>query len=94
MLHNFLNPIKQATVGLSEFPFPYLLLSGPRPGKSSSQPKFTDWLGLGISKLSTSSSHLRLLYTLGRVAMGKTQVEINLGLHHPENPRAYAPSGQ
>ena len=66
----------------------------PRPGTSSSQSRFTGWLCLGISEPSTSSNHLRLLYTLGRVALGKTQVGADLGLHHSENPRAIAPSGQ
>ena len=61
---------------------------------SSSQPKFTAWLHLGISKLSTSSSHLRLLYSSGRVAPGRTQVGADLSLHHPGNPRACTPSGQ
>ena len=73
---------------------PQLLLSGPRPGTSSSHPRFTAWLHLGSSKPSTSNSHLRLLYSPGRVAPGKTQVEADLGLHHLGNPRARAPSGQ
>ena len=51
-------------------------------------------LYLGISKPSTSSSHLILLYSSGRVALGKTQVGVDLGLHHPGNPRVSAPSGQ
>ena len=72
----------------------YLLLSGPRPGTSISQPRFTAWLHLGISKPSTSSSHLRLLYSSGRVATRRTQVRTDLGLHHPRNPKANAPSGQ
>ena len=66
----------------------------PRPSTSSSQPRFRVWLLLGISKLSTNSSHLRLFYSLGRVALGKTQVGADLGLHHLGNPRASAPSGQ
>ena len=37
---------------------------------------------------STSSSHLRLLYSSGRVAPGKTQVGADFGLHHPANSRA------
>ena len=61
---------------------------------SGSQIRVTAWLHLGISKPSTSSSHLRLLYSSGRVAWGKTQVEAELGLHHPGNPRANVPSGQ
>ena len=61
---------------------------------SSSQIRFTDWLHLGISKPSTSSNHLRLLCSPGRVALGETQVGADLGLHHPGNPRASAPSGQ
>ena len=72
----------------------YLLLSGLRSWTNSSQPRFTAWLCLGTSKPSTSSSHLRLLYSSGRVALGKTQVGADLGLHHPGNPRASTPSGQ
>ena len=79
MLHNFLNPLKQTTAGLSE----------PRPNTSSSQPIFTAWLHQGISDPSPSSSHLRLLYNPGRVALGKTQVAADTG-----NPSASAPSGQ
>ena len=94
-LHSFPNPAKQETAGLGEHPRPtYLLLRGPRPGTSSSQAGFTAWLHLGISKPSISSSHLRLLYSSGRVAPGKTQVGADLGLHHPGNPKASAPSGQ
>ena len=66
----------------------YLLLSGPRPSTSSSQPRFTASLHLGISKPSTSSSLLRLLYSLGRVAPGRAQVGADLGLHHLGSPRA------
>ena len=84
MLHNFLNPLKQAAAGFSD----------PRPGTSSSHLRFTDWLCLGISKPSTSSSHLRLLYSSFRAAPGGKQVGADLGLHHPGNPRASAPSGQ
>ena len=73
---------------------PYLLLSGHRPGIGSRQARFTVWLCLGISKPSTSSSHLILLYSLGTVALGKTQVRADLGLHHLGNPRASTPSGQ
>ena len=66
----------------------------PRPRTSSSQPRFTAWLHLGISKPSTSSSHLRLLYSSGRVAQGKTQVRADVGQYHSGNPRASTPSGQ
>ena len=99
-LHNFLNPLKLATANLTEQlalarPQPlYLLLSGCRHTISINQPRFTAWLCLGISKLSTSSSHLRLLYSLGRVTPGKTQAWAKLGLHHQEKPRACTPSGQ
>ena len=65
-----------------------------RSGTSGSQPRFAAWLHLGNSKLSTSSSHLRLLYSSGRVALGKTQVGADLDLHHAGNPMARAPSGQ
>ena len=40
------------------------------------------------------NSHLRLLYSSGRVALGKTQVRNDLGLPHLGNPRASAPSGK
>ena len=33
-------------------------LRGPRPNTSSSQPRFTNWLPLGISKPSKNSSHI------------------------------------
>ena len=59
-----------------------------------SQSRFTPQLHLGISKASTSRSHLRLLYSSGKVALGKTQVGADLGPHHPGNPRASAPTGQ
>ena len=38
-----------------------------------------------------SSSNLRLLYNSGRMALGKTQVVADLGLHHPESPRPEHP---
>ena len=72
----------------------YPLLSVPRPSSSSSQPRFIAWFHLGISKPNISSSHLRLLCNSYRVAPGKTQVGVELGLYHPGNPRAFAPSGQ
>ena len=72
----------------------YLLLSSPRPSTRSSQPRIIAWLCLGISSCSRSSSHLRLLYSSGREAPGKTQVGADLGLHHPGNPRACTPNGQ
>ena len=60
-----------------------------RLGPSSSLPRFTAWLCLGICKPSTSSSHLRLHYNSGRVAPGKTQIGADLALHsgsaHPVN---------
>ena len=73
---------------------PYLLSSGPRPGTRSSQPRFTAWLHLGISKPSTSSSHLRLLHSSGMVTLGSKQVGADPGLHHLGNRRACTPSGQ
>ena len=66
----------------------------PRPGASSSQSRSTAWPHLRISKPSTSSSHLRLLYSLGRVAPGKNTGGADLGLYHLGNPRACTPSGQ
>ena len=35
-----------------------------------------------------------MLYSSGRVALGKTQVGADLGLHHLGNPRANIPGGQ
>ena len=64
----------------------------PRPSTSSSQPRFTAWLCLGISKPSTSSCHLILLYSSGRVSWEKHGWGLNL--HHLGNTRAYALSGQ
>ena len=84
MLQNFLNTIKQATAGIVS----------PRLSTSSSQPRFTASLCLGISQPSRSSSHLRLLYSSGRVLLGKTQVGADLGFQHSGNPMASAPSGQ
>ena len=63
-------------------------------GTRHSQPRLKGWLHLGISKPCTSSSHLSLLYSPGRVAQGKTHVGANLGLYHPGNPRVSIPSGQ
>ena len=64
------------------------------PGSSSSQISFTAWLLLRMPKPSTSSSLLRMLYSSGRMSLGKTQVGADLSLHHPGNPRASTPSGQ
>ena len=58
------------------------------------KPSFTAWLRLEIFKPSTSRSHLRLLYSSGRMALGRTQVAAHHGLHHPGKPRACVPSGQ
>ena len=82
MLHNFLNPLKQATASLSGPQPPHLLLGGPKCGTSSSQPRFTVWLCLGISKPCTSSSHLRLLYNSCRVAPERIQVGDDIGLYY------------
>ena len=63
------------------------------PGNSS-QPRLTALLPLGISKSSISSSiYLRLIYSSGWMAPGKTQVGADLGLHNLGNPKAKAPSG-
>ena len=66
----------------------------PSPRTSSSQPRFTAWLCLGISKSSISSSHLRLLYISGKMVLGKTKVGADLGLYYLGNLRACTPSGQ
>ena len=71
-----------------------LVSVSPRPSTSSSQLRFTARLHLEMSKPSTSSRHLRLLYTSERVAPGKTQVGADLGPHCLGNPRASAPSRQ
>ena len=91
ILHNFLNPIKQATASLSEPPPLNLSLSGSRPSTSSSQPRFTAWLPLGISKPGTSNDHLTVLYSSGRVAPGRTQVWADLGLYTGETPEPVHP---
>ena len=88
MLHNFLNPLRQATACNSEHS-PYLLLSGPRPGTSSSQPRFTAWLHLGISKPSTSPATSDCF-----IAQARWPWQNTLGLHHVGNPKACAHSGQ
>ena len=93
MLHNFLNPLKQATVSISPLP-PRSFMKGSQAHTSSCQPTFTAWLCLRISKPSTSSSHLRLLYSSGRVTLGKTQLRTDLALHHWGNHRACVPTGQ
>ena len=72
---------KQATAGLNE------------PQTQNWQPRFTVWLHLEISNPSKSMSHLRLLYSSGRVALGKTQVGAYVGLHHLGIPMASTPSG-
>ena len=82
MCHNFLNPLKQTAAVLNE------------TETQKQKPRFIVWLYLGISKTNTSSSHLRLLYSSGRVDLGKTQVGADLGLHHLGNPRANTSSGQ
>ena len=93
MFHNFLSPLKQATASLSELPASVPLANGPKPGTSTSQTRFTVWLCLGNYKCSTGSSHLRLLYSSGKVAPSRTQVGADLGLHHPGNSRASTTSG-
>ena len=94
MLHNFLNPIKEAIASISKSLAATLLAKGPRPSTSSSQPRFTAWLHLGISKPSTSTDHLRLIYSSCREALGRIQVGTDLGLHHQGKPRACAASRQ
>ena len=63
---------KQYQATVSPLPL-YFLLSVPRLSTGSSQRRFTAWLCLAISKNSTSSSHLRVLHSSGRVALGRTQ---------------------
>ena len=93
ILHNFLNPLKQQLTSVSLQPL-HLLPNGLRPSTSSNQPRFIAWLHLGSSKTSTSSCHLRLLYSSYRVALGRIQMKADLGLHHPGNLRAFTPSGR
>ena len=64
------------------------------PGKALGATSLDLQLHVRIFKPSTSSSHLRLLCSSFRVALGRTQVEDDLSLHHPEKLRAYTPSGQ
>ena len=93
LLHNFLNPFNKQQLALVSPQF-LSLAKWPQAHTSRIQPRFTTWLSLGISKPSTSISHLRLLYTSGRVAVRKTQGGADLGLHHPGNLRACTPSAQ
>ena len=60
---------------------------------SSSHIRVTAWIHLGICKPNTSSSHLRLLSSSGRVAQAKHR-SVDLGLYHLRNPRACIPSGE
>ena len=60
----------------------------------NSQIRLTAWLYQGLSKPSTSISHLRLLCSSGSVSWSKIQVEADLGMHHLGNPWANTPSGQ
>ena len=57
---------KEATANLTEPPAPIFLAMWPQRGSSSSQRRFSVWVYLGISKPSTSSNYLRLLYSTGR----------------------------
>ena len=63
-----------------------------RPDTGNSETRFTAWLHLGISKPSTSGSHLMWLYSSGRVYWEKHRWCLNL--HHLGNPRACASTGQ
>ena len=91
MNHNFLNPIKPAIASLSNTQLPYLLLIGPRLCTSSSQISFTSWLPLGISKPSTSSSHLRVLYSSCRVATAEYRWGLTLACLIRETPEPAQP---
>ena len=66
----------------------------PRAGTSSRQPRFTDWLHLGISKPSYKWQPSQITLQLRQGALGKTQVAADLGLHHLGNPKANAHSRQ
>ena len=61
-----LNPITPAPAGLASV------------SPSSSQIRVTAWLHLGTSKPSTSSSHLRLCYSSGRVPQAKHKWRLTL----------------
>ena len=61
------------------------------PASVSLQPLY---LLLTVPRPSTSSSHFRVIYTSGRVALGKIQVGLDLGLPYQRNPRACTPSEQ
>ena len=74
--HNSLNPLKKQQ----------LAPVSPRPSTSSGQHRFTAWLHLGISQPSTSSSHLRLLYSLGKVPWAKHWWGLNLAGTTQETP--------
>ena len=94
-LHTFLNPLKQATAGLSKsLGLVPVLLSGPSPGLAAASlhsPFSFAWESPGPAQV---AAICRLLCSLYRVATGGTQVGADLGLHHLGNPRACAPSRQ
>ena len=94
MLHNFLilsNKQHQASVSPQH---PYVLLSGPRPGSNNSQPRFTAWLHLGTYSPARYWPSSDCFVVHANWAPDRTQVEADLGLHQPRNPRACAPSEQ
>ena len=72
---------------------PYHLLSGPKHSTSSSQPRFTTWFCLWISKPSISSSHLSLLCRSGKVSQAKHRWGRTLPVPL-RKPRACAPNGE
>ena len=77
-----LNPIlyKQQLISVSS-----------RLSTSDNQPRWPIGLHLRISKPSKSSSCLRFLYSLGRVALGKTQEGFHLGCTTQETPEPMHP---
>ena len=92
MLHNFLNPIKQATTGLNKPSAPRPLSKCPWPSISNSQTRFTAWLHLGIPKASTGNSHL--IWLIAYAGWPRAKYKWELTLAHLGNSRTYETSGQ
>ena len=78
----------------SDSQLPYLWLSNPRLGTSSSQLWIIVWLAWKPQSPAQVGAICRLLCCSGWVALGRTQVVADPGLQHLGNSRACIPSGQ
>ena len=94
MLQNFLNPLKQATTGLSEPPAPIPLAKCPQAplvaASLDSQLHFA-WVSPSPAQVVPISD---CFIAHARVALGRTQEGLDLGPHQAGNPRTCTPSGQ